>query len=135
MDRRRFLSALFRALPLAALAPGSAKARPQPALLIQESPLAGFQYHAGPRLWSELAVGQSLALVREPENRHDPRAVAVLWRTERIGYVPRMENTAVSQLLDRGESLVASIVQLAESRDPWARLRLAILRTEPRSLQ
>lgn len=132
MDRRRFISALFRALPFATLIPASAKAQLRPALLIQESPLAGFQHHAGPQLWSELAVGQPLALVREPENRYDPRAVAVLWSAKRIGYVPRMENTAVSQLLDRGESLVASIVQLAESRDPWARLRLAIIRTEPR---
>lgn len=130
MDRRRFLSFLLRtAAPAVAATPLLAQAKPRPTLLIQESPLAGFQYHAGPQLWPEFAPGQRLELRREPDNRHDPRAVAVLWRERLIGYVPRMENVAVGQMLDRGEPLVASILSLTESRDPWARVRLAIAHT------
>ncbi|MBS0330407.1 MAG: HIRAN protein, partial [Proteobacteria bacterium] len=49
-------------------------------ILLQDSPLAGFQYHAGRALWSQMRVGDALALVREPDNSHDARAVRVEWQ-------------------------------------------------------
>ncbi len=72
-------------------------------------------------------VGDSLDLIREPENPHDPRAVRVEWRGRHIGYVPRRENSDVARLIDRGARLEARITRLAESRDPWARVRFEIL--------
>ncbi|SRR5579885_229654 len=123
-NRRQWLKALFgagAALFLPPAARSSSRRR-----LLQESPLAGFNYHAGERLWAAFYVGAPLSLVREPKNPHDERAVAVHFAGARIGYVPRMENTAVAQLLDRGERLTARIVGLCESTDPWQRLRLAV---------
>ncbi len=96
-------------------------------ILLQDSPLAGFQYHAGRTLWPQMRVGDALALVREPDNPHDARAVRVEWRGHKIGYVPRRENADVARLLDRGQALTARIVRLAELRDPWARVRFEIL--------
>jgi hypothetical protein len=124
MQRRKFLTALFAAAGVALA--GRASATPRPRRLIQESPLAGFQYHTGERLWNELREGNALDLVREPGNPYDPRAVRVDWKTEKLGYLPRIENTAVSQMLDRGERLTARIARLRESRDPWERLRLSV---------
>ena len=49
-------------------------------LLVQSSPLAGFQYHAGATVWNDLKVGDQLTLIREPGNAHDARAVRVEWR-------------------------------------------------------
>lgn len=95
-------------------------------LLVQSSPLAGFQYHAGAALWEELAVGDALALVREPRNTHDARAVRVEWRGQQLGYLPRAENEAVAAALDRGERVVARIAALAKHRNPWRRVRIEV---------
>lgn len=96
-------------------------------ILLQDSPLAGFQYHAGKALWPQMRVGDALTLVREPDNRHDARAVRVEWRGHKIGYVPRRENADVARLMDAGQRLDARIVRLAEVRDPWSRVRFEIL--------
>jgi hypothetical protein len=96
-------------------------------ILLQDSPLAGFQYHAGKVLWPQMRVGDALTLVREPDNPHDARAVRVEWQGHKIGYVPRRENADVARLLDRGQILTARIVRLAEVRDPWSRVRFEIL--------
>jgi hypothetical protein len=96
-------------------------------ILLQDSPLAGFQYHEGRTLWPQMAVGDELTLVREPDNPHDARAVRVEWRGHKIGYVPRRENADVARLMDGGQVLAARIVRLAKVRDPWSRVRFEIL--------
>ena len=53
--------------------------------------LAGASYRADALQDGGFAPGRRLALVREPENEHDPNAVAI-WNEERtiqVGYVPR----------------------------------------------
>jgi hypothetical protein len=96
-------------------------------ILLQDSPLAGFQYHAGKTLWPQMRVGDALTLVREPDNAYDAKAVRVEWQGRKIGYVPRRENADVARLMDRGEVLEARIARLAEVRDPWSRVRFEIL--------
>ena len=96
-------------------------------LLLQDSPLAGFQFHAGKKLWPQMRVGDSLSLIREPQNVHDSRAIRVEWQGQHIGYVPRRENTDIARLMDHGVPVVARISRLAQSRDPWARVRFEIL--------
>src|SRR5262245_27995005 len=49
-------------------------------MLVQSSPLAGYQFHAGSRVWEELKVGDKLTLSREPDNAHDRNAVRVEWQ-------------------------------------------------------
>ena len=96
-------------------------------ILLQDSPLAGFQYHAGKTVWPRMHVGDALTLVREPDNPHDARAVRVEWRGQVIGYVPRRENADVARFMDAGQRLTARITRLAEVRDPWSRVRFEIL--------
>jgi len=96
-------------------------------ILLQDSPLAGFQYHAGKQVWSRMQTGDALALIREPDNIHDAKAVRVEWRGHVIGYVPRRENSDVARLLDRGQALDARIIRLSDVRDPWSRVRFEIL--------
>lgn len=93
---------------------------------MQKSPVAGFQYHQGEAVWAQLGVGMRLDLVREADNVHDGRAVRVDWQGHKIGYLPRIDNAAVSQLLDRGERLATEIVALRTSRNPWDRVELAV---------
>lgn len=125
MNRRGFFAALI-GVGLLPWAPRPSAQPARPRLLIQESPLAGFQYHQGERLWPRLRPGQPLTLVREPHNPYDPRAVRVDWRGRKLGYLPRHENTAVSQMLDRGAPLTARILRLRQSPDPWERVRLGV---------
>jgi hypothetical protein len=95
--------------------------------VLQQSPLAGFQYHSGPHVWPQLCVGQPLSLVREPQNRHDTRAVAVYWQDYKLGYLPRSENFSIAQVLDRAEQQIqARIVRLQEDANPWNRVGLQI---------
>lgn len=112
---------------LICLAAGAAQAQTAAHIVLQDSPLAGFQYHAGKALWPELKVGDVLTLTREPDNPFDPRAVRVDWRGQKLGYVPRRENADVTRLLDNGQPLVARISRLAEGRDPWSRVRFEVL--------
>jgi hypothetical protein len=96
-------------------------------ILLQDSPLAGFQYHAGKTLWPQMQVGDALTLIREPDNPHDAKAVRVEWQGHKIGYVPRRENADVARFMDGGQKLVARISRLAEVRDPWSRVRFEVL--------
>ncbi len=123
MNRRRFLAGLLAATGLVA---GSARARPARRLTIQESAVAGFQYHEGPVLIDRLAPGQPIELVREADNRFDARAVRLDWHGHKIGYLPRNENAAVAQMLDRGERLTATISQRQARANPWERLAVRV---------
>jgi hypothetical protein len=95
-------------------------------VLVQSSPLAGFQYHAGRELWGQMKEGDALTLVREPDNRHDPRAVRVEWRGRQLGYLPRAENRAVAAELDAGGRVSARIARLREHRNPWQRVLVEV---------
>lgn len=88
-------------------------------LLVQSSPLAGFQYYAGAAVWENLRVGDRLALVREAENPHETNAVRIAWRGLKLGYLPRAENEAVARALDRGECVEERITALTQHKTPW----------------
>ena len=135
MKRRRFLNSLvtgFVTLPFVghareAMQAGGLRGREAVReLLVQESPVAGFQYHDGETVWPRLSTGDSLRLLREPGNPYDGQAVAVYWGDAKLGYVPRAANTAVAQMMDRGEWLSARVARLRESQDPWKRVGISI---------
>ena len=94
--------------------------------LLQESPVAGFQHHRGAAIWPFLREGERLNLVRESVNQHDPNAIAVYFRNDKLGYVPRHENATLAQMLDRGERLDAQIIRLLEEENPWRRVRIQV---------
>ncbi len=95
-------------------------------MLVQSSPLAGFQYYQGKALWDEMKVGDELALVREAHNAHDGNAVRVDWRGQPLGYVPRRENRTVAHHMDRGGAVEARISKLVPHRNPRQRVEFEI---------
>ena len=122
---------LFHALQLCCFMPllvASAAAAPstEVRMLVQSSPLAGFQFYGGKALWNEMKVGDALTLVREPANAHDANAVRVEWQGRALGYVPRRENRTVAQHMDRGGNVEARISKLVEHRNPWQRIEFEI---------
>ena len=95
-------------------------------IIVQQSPLAGFQYYDGKVLWDDMRVGDVLVLVREPQNPHDANAVRVEWKGQALGYVPRRDNADVARQMDRGEKLQARIIRLTEARNPWQRVQFEV---------
>lgn len=96
-------------------------------ILVQSSPLAGFQYYGGKILWDEMRVGDPLALIREPDNPHDAKAVRVEWRGAKLGYLPRAENRDVAEAMDRGAPVSGRIGSLVKHANPWKRVRVDVL--------
>lgn len=94
--------------------------------ILQVSPLAGFQYHAGAALFALMNVGDRLTLRREPDNPYDAKAVRVEWHGTQIGYAPRADNVDLARLMDRGTPVEARILHLQKSRDPWKRVLIEI---------
>lgn len=95
-------------------------------IVVQSSPLAGFQYYSGQVHWEEMKVGDPLVLVREPDNPHDAKAIRVEWRGEKLGYLPRAENRAVAAEMDNGGRVEGRIAELRQSRNPWQRVRIEV---------
>jgi len=126
MDSQRIWRvALF--LPVTLIGPARGEEpRASVRLLVQSSPLAGFRYHAASSVWAELRMGHKLELAREADNPHDPNAVSVSWRGQKLGYVPRRENAALAWGLDRGEALRARISRLAQHPNPARRIEFEV---------
>ena len=115
-------TALFAVL---CVLPGRMEAQ-QVRLLVQSSPLAGFNYHQAPEVWRGMRVGDALDLEREPDNVHDGRAISVQWRGHKLGYVPRAQNTALAWAMDRGETLDARVCRLRPHRNPRNRIEFEV---------
>lgn len=124
INRRMLFKSLLGGVGAAVAAPvaGAEKRR----VLIQELPVAGFQFHEGDYVWSSLRVGQTIKLAREPSNIHDSLAVAVYSGGAQLGYVPRAENAVVARMMDRGERLEARIERLSVDENPWNRVAISI---------
>jgi hypothetical protein len=95
-------------------------------LLVQSSPLAGFNYHQAPEVWQGMRVGDALELEREADNVHDGRAISVQWRGHKLGYVPRAQNAALAWAMDRGETLDARVSRLQPHRNPRKRIEFEV---------
>ncbi len=117
------MPAPFAAFALAAaLATTTWSVRAAAHIIVQQSPLAGFQFYDGKALWDEMKLGDALTLVRERDNPHDANAVRIEWQGSRLGYLPRRENADVARQMDRGAAVKARIVKLTQARNPWQRV-------------
>jgi len=121
-----------RTILLAAALVASMALPPRPAaaqqvrLLVQSSPLAGFNYHQAPEVWRDMRVGDALRLAREPDNAYDAGAVRVEWRGHKLGYVPRAQNAALAWAMDRGAMLDARVSRLQPHRNPRKRIEFEV---------
>ena len=119
--------ALLAAALLAGLSVTADRAAAQQVrILVQSSPLAGFNYHQAPEVWQGMRIGDALKLEREPDNVHDAGAISVQWRGHKLGYVPRAQNAALAWAMDRGESLDARVSRLQPHRNPRKRIEFEV---------
>jgi predicted transport protein len=150
-SRRGFLKALGlgatqAALPGAPEAAQSAARTVAPVVVLPESRVAGAEKRFSVTERLALQPGMRLAFRREPENRHDKRAVLIELLEEgkpprAIGYVPRHENRTIADLLDAGHEVAGELlpserftlhnrVRPGEEPDPEHRLVEEVKRTE-----
>lgn len=122
--RREFLQHLL-ALPMLASAPSLAAGTPVDYEL-NVFPVAGFMFHEGPQLLNRLRSGDRLALVAEPGNCHDARAIRIEAFGRHIGYVPRSENGPLARLLAQGAVLQARVADTQSQGTPWETVNVAV---------
>lgn len=113
-------------------------------LFYLECRLAGRMFHDATEVWDKLGVGTKLDLYRDVDNRHDPYAVAVIfrqtnestWESEDylLGFVPRDCNKDLAQFLEMGwgeifECRISKFDPTAPSHEQ-IRITIRILRNE-----
>lgn len=80
----------------------------------------GMRHQNLPSDWSTwIKEHNVLDLVQEPENEHDPYAVAIYTkRGERLGYIPAFYSNAVFSLIDNGLTPIVRVVYANEKSHP-----------------
>lgn len=96
--------------------------------------IAGFQFHDGALVLSELKAGYPLELVPEPDNPHDPEAVAVKYGGIMLGYVPGDQNGLLSVMMHYGhaDAFECRVLQVAPERSPWHQVRVGVFVADAR---
>ena len=72
----------------------------------------------------ELKISQ-LKLQREPDNEFDPFAVKVLFKEQKLGYIPKSKNQTIARLMDAGKQFYAKVAA-KEWEGQWLRLDLEV---------
>ena len=96
--------------------------------------LAGRMYHDVDEVWNKLSVGTKLRLVRDVENRYDPKAIAVVYEDQEtaervlLGYIPSNKNFTLSVLLDMGWKHIfeCRITQITSEKHPEQQIQLVV---------
>ncbi len=92
------------------------------------SSVAGFAHWYGTEVAEKLRPGKELRLAAEPENPHDPNAVAVYCGKTKIGFVPARHNATLAQLMYFGyASLFEARVQSVDwTAHPERQVRMVV---------
>lgn len=136
MIRRSFLR-LTGLLPMISVAHTKFASHPIPTdastnsngILLMTVPIAGIQLgkFSSRGRFAQLYVDQELMLVREPDNKHDERAISIhTCDGRKVGYVPMTSNAVPSNLMDQGHTLSCTITSLEYAEDPWDRAMVRI---------
>ena len=90
--------------------------------------IAGFKNYDGAGELGKLAPGKKLKLRPEPDNPHDPDAVALYRGKTKLGYVPRGENGLIALLSFYGHADVfeCRVLQVDKRADPWKQVRVGV---------
>ncbi|MDR1605791.1 MAG: HIRAN domain-containing protein [Streptococcaceae bacterium] len=90
--------------------------------------IAGFTYYEGLDVIDQLILGQQVQLVAEPDNPHDPEAVAIYFQDKKLGYVPAVKNGLLSTLLYYGHgSIFESQIQfVSKESHPERQFRVVV---------
>ncbi|MGG7036326.1 MAG: HIRAN domain-containing protein [Flavobacterium sp.] len=87
----------------------------------------GFQYYEGPKIINQINTSGLLEMVREPDNKYDPCAIALYFNNKKIGFIPMESNEVLSVLLDtKLLNLQAEITHIKPNAADWESIYVAI---------
>jgi hypothetical protein len=119
MNRRDFLKTFACA---AASIPVTGEILEQKTPFLLEFTVAGYQYYDGTKFEAFIREGEQIHLIREPDNRFDDNAVAVYFKHIKLGYVPRINNTVIVNLIDSGCKITGIISDIYKYNPTWERI-------------
>lgn len=95
-------------------------------LLVLECHVAGTTHHPVKELEPAMTANDKFILFREPENEHDPFAVAIYTKQKKkLGYLPRDRNETIARLMDAGKMIFATLIT-KEWVDEWLKLSVKV---------
>jgi HIRAN domain len=99
--------------------------------------VAGARFHGEALAADAAAPGRPLRLRREPDNEHDPNAIAVLAGGAQVGWVPRELAAELAPKLDAGRPWSAVVLreQRRSPRDPRHGLTMLLAPAESLELR
>lgn len=100
----------------------------EPSRLLLDFHIAGFAYYDGLAVIHKLTVGKTVQLVAEPDNPYDAQAVAIYYKTHKLGYVPHQHNEWLSKFLYFGyqDAFEAHIQTANTENHPERQFRVAV---------
>ena len=82
------------------------------------------------QVYPHLEKGMVLRMQRQPTNKHDKNAIAILYEKIRIGYVPRELNLIISRLMDAGKAFFCQIEDVELVDNYWVKITSKIYMVE-----
>ena len=106
----------------------------EPSRLITSFYVAGFKHWDGAMVLTELKPGERPTLVPEPDNPHDPNALAIYRGSVKLGFVPRADNELPALLAFYGHADVFElrVQQVDPSAAPYNQVRVGMYVTDAR---
>lgn len=96
--------------------------------VVLETYLAGYSNYQNEHLDEVLLPGTILTLIREPDNVHDSKAVALYFEGNKVGYIPRFINETIARFLDHQKRLLGRIKEIHRAGYPaWQRYLIEVV--------
>lgn len=125
MNRGEFLRNVFGGVVLSLVQKLAVKAAQKQTLL--QCFVAGFSYYHGPQLLGKMEIGDTIKLVREPTNKFDNKAIALYFKNNKIGFIPRTDNQVLSNIMDANTlKLQAEISYVNPKKDSWEQVEITV---------
>ena len=94
-------------------------------ILVLECLVAGTSFRNLQNVEAELLQKVQLETVREAKNKFDDFAVALHFKKNKIGYIPKEKNETVARLMDAGKSFFATI-EAKELEGNWLKIEIKV---------
>ncbi|MCF6240678.1 MAG: HIRAN domain-containing protein [Bacteroidales bacterium] len=88
--------------------------------------VAGYQYYDGETIEKQFKKSAQLKLCLEESNAYDKNAVELYYNDVKIGYIPRMDNEIIANLLRKNKEIYAEIKEFYPHNPEWNRLEINV---------
>ncbi len=89
--------------------------------------IAGYAYYQGEKVIDQLHPDLKLELKREPENPYDNKAIAIYFKNQKLGFIPRVNNKVIANIMDQKMPVFAKILKINPGNDVWDKVKVEVL--------